>query len=59
MATTFALFPVLSLGYAHAQFRSFYRLSTFEGSHMRKNTSLCMYNFNIAFWSRGAWECKQ
>ena len=40
LAVTFALFPVLSLGYAHAQSRSFYRLSTFEGSHVRKNTRL-------------------
>ena len=37
-ATT--LFLVLGLGYAHAQLRSFYPLSTFEGSHVRKNTRL-------------------
>ena len=40
LAATFALFPVLSLRYTHAQLRSFYRLSTFDGSHVRKNTRL-------------------
>ena len=29
--------------YAHVQLRSFYHLSTFEGSQVRKNTTACMY----------------
>ena len=43
LAATFTLFPVLSLGYAHTQLRSFYRLSTFEGSHVRKYTRLSLH----------------
>ena len=38
LPSLFSLFWVL--GYAHVQLRSFYRLSTFEGSHVRKNTRL-------------------
>ena len=38
--TTFALFPVPSLGYAHAQLSSLYLLSTFGAFHMTKNTRL-------------------
>ena len=49
LATIFALFPVLSLGYAHTQLRSLYPLSTFGASHMSKNTRLFphLYNFNV------------
>ena len=37
---TFAIFPVLSLGYAHTQSRSFYPHSTVEAAHIRKSTRL-------------------
>ena len=36
----FALFPVPSLGYAHAQLSSLYLLPTFTASHVSKNTRL-------------------
>ena len=42
LPATFALFPVLSLGYAHAQLRSFYPLSTFNDFLGTKNTRLSM-----------------
>ena len=40
LPATFALFSVLSLGYAHAHSRSAYLVSTFDSAHVRKNTSL-------------------
>ena len=40
LPSLFSLFWVL--GYAHAQLRSFYLRSTFEGSHVRKNTRLSL-----------------
>ena len=40
LAATFALSPVLSLRYAHAQLRLFYLHSIFSGAHVRKNTRL-------------------
>ena len=42
LLATFALFPVMSLRYAHAQLRWFYRMSTFGAAHVRKNTRLYM-----------------
>ena len=38
LPSLFSLFCVF--GYAHVQLRSFYCLSNFEGSHVRKNTRL-------------------
>ena len=40
LPATFALFPVLSRGYAHTQLSSFYLLSTFGAFHVTKNTRL-------------------
>ena len=40
LPATFALFPVLSFGYAHAQLSPLYFLSIFTASHVRKNTRL-------------------
>ena len=43
LPTTFAVFPVLSRGYAHAQLlRSLYTLSAFNVAHVRKYTRLSM-----------------
>ena len=40
LPATFALFPVLSRGYAHAQLSPLYLLSTFGAFHVTKNTRL-------------------
>ena len=45
LPSLFSLFWVC--GYAHMQLRSFYPLSTFDGAHVRKSTSLCLHKFNI------------
>ena len=58
LPATFALFSVLSHGYAHAQLSSFYPLSTFDGGHMRKiPASPCLHNLNVhvpdsVFWKQ-------
>ena len=58
LPATFVPFPVLSRGYAHAQLSSFYLLSTFTASHMRKKYQAlhaCITSM-FAFRSVGAWE---
>ena len=48
VAATFVNFLVLSLGYAHAQLRSLYSLSTFKAVRVRKNTSSpLLHNFGV------------
>ena len=56
---TSASFHVLSLGYAHAQLRSFYPLSTFNAFHATKkkqnqNFFLRLHNFNVHILERGS-----
>jgi len=55
LPATFALFPVLSRGYAHAQLTSLYPLSTFIASHVRKNTRLSTL-VQLQCSHSGAWE---
>ena len=57
LPATFALFPVLNLGYAHAQLSSFHPLSTFTASHVKKYQALHACTTSVfTFWSVGAWE---
>ena len=55
LPATFALFPVLSRGYAHAQLSSFYLLSTFGAFHVTKNTRLST-PAQLQCSRSGAWE---
>ena len=55
LPATFALFPVLSLGYAHTQLSSLYLLSTFTASHVRKNTRFST-PAQLQCSRSGAWE---
>ena len=55
LPATFAFFPVLSRGYAHAQLTPLYLLSTFGAFHVTKNTRLST-PAQLQCSHSGAWE---